>query len=280
VVRRLVLLAAVLAGCADPRYAERFAAGTDPDTVVSRADARLRELLGKEPSPGDASRLLDPLCRKLTASTAPGASVEERLRAVREALDGIAPSLAPVDSELVPSLAWSARRAGCVPLAWAWSRLGAAAGVELVAVPLPGHVALATSDGRLLEPLRGGLERSRAFYDSAFGLADRPAYRALRGARGGIQAALLVQCGLLEWKAGRLARAQEAFEAALSWEPGLPEAEGNLGLVLEARGDREGALRHLDRALEGDPAHRAARARRDALAGVNAPATPSDERVP
>lgn len=265
----LPALAVVLAGCADPRYPERFGPGVDPDSVVRRADARLRELLGREPLSGDPERLLDSVGASLEVALRAEAAPGMRLDAVRHALAGIEPVLVPSDSDLVPSLAWTARRAGCVPLAWAWRHLAGRAGVELVALPLPGHVALATTDGRFIEPLRGGLERTRDFYDSAFRLAERPAYRDLAPAPGGIQAALLVQCGLLEWEQGRLEAAREAFSTALDWLPGMPEAEGNLGLVLEASGDREGAVRHLAGALRGDPLNERARIRLEALARMN-----------
>ncbi len=276
--RLLPALAVVLAGCAGPRYPERFGIDVDPDTVVWRADARLRELLGREPFYGDPGRLLDSVGTSLEVVAVADATLEGKLDAVRAALAGIEPVFAPADSDLVPTLAWTARRAGCVPLAWAWHRLAAAAGVELATLPLPGHVALATTDGRFLEPLRGGLERSRAFYDSAFRLAERPAYRDLKPAAGGIQAALLVQCGLLEWEQGRLSAAREAFSTALEWLPGMPEAQGNLGLVLETSGDREGALRHLTWALEGDPLHEKARIRLEALARMNPGEARGDQR--
>lgn len=273
----LPVLALGLAGCTDPRYPERFGIDVDPDTVVWRADTRLRELLGREPFTGEPGRLLDSARKALAMVAGSEATQEARLDAVRAVLEGIEPVLLPSDSDLVPSLAWTARRAGCVPLVWAWCRLAAVAGVELVVVPLPGHVVLATRDGRFLEPLRKGLERTRSFYDSTFRLAERPAYRDLREAPGSIQAALLVQCGLLEWEQGRLSAAQEAFSTALEWRPGLPEAQGNLGLVLEATGDRQGALRHLGLALEGDPLHEKAKIRLEALQRMNPAEARGDE---
>lgn len=162
------------------------------------------------------------------------------------------PVLQPNDSDLVPSLAWERRRAGCVPLVLYWSRALASHGIQASPVFLPGHLVLSMPDGRLVETLRGGIIRARGFYDSVFRLADRPYYVGFRTEPEGVLASMLVQAGMLEWRAGNLAGAESAFEAAARICPGLPEAEGNLGLVLEQAGRPEYALEKLDLALRGD----------------------------
>ena len=45
--------------------------------------------------------------------------------------------------------------------------------------------------------------------------------------------------------AGQPGRAAEAYEAALALDPGMADAHYNLALLLEQRGDGQGALRHL-----------------------------------
>lgn len=176
------------------------------------------------------------------------------LAAVASGFDriGMAPISQPGDSDLVPSLAWERRRAGCVPLVLFWSRALNEHGIHAAPVLLPGHLVLSMPDGRLVETLRGGTIRAREFYDSAFRLADRPYYAGFRNEPDGVLASMLVHAGLLEWRSGNLRAAESAFETASRICPGLPEAEGNLGLVLEQAGRPKEALEKLDLALQGD----------------------------
>ncbi len=52
---------------------------------------------------------------------------------------------------------------------------------------------------------------------------------------------------------GDLDRAAASYRDLLAREPGHVKARNNLALILDARGDRDGALAELDRALEADP---------------------------
>jgi len=65
--------------------------------------------------------------------------------------------------------------------------------------------------------------------------------------------------GLLELRAGRLASAEDLFRAATRVQPDEARGYHNLGLLLELRGDGSAARVALERALELDPTHVAAR---------------------
>ncbi len=54
---------------------------------------------------------------------------------------------------------------------------------------------------------------------------------------------------------GEETRAAKAYLAALAMEPGMADAHYNLALLLERRGDSQGALRHFSasRRLAGSP---------------------------
>lgn len=172
--------------------------------------------------------------------------------------------LQPSDTDLVPSLSLERHRGGCTSLGLAWRILGERVGLQLVPVLLPGHLTLRDSSGRFVEPLRG-IERSKAFYDSAFLLDRRPFYAGLSPRPRGLEAAMAVQGGLLAWKDGRLAEALGAFRVAVALAPGLPEGEGNLGLVFEAMGETDSARAHLAVAVAGDSLNRSAMRRLEAL---------------
>jgi len=242
-------------GLADP--------GTSRDARIALLDARLRSQLGFPEASRSLDGELDSVGQFLSRQVPSGGNDSTRRAVIARWLDspaGIAPVLAPDDTDLVPSLAWERHRGGCTSLAFVWQRLAARLGMRLSPVFLPGHVILERPDGKLLESLRGGMERSRAFYDSAFVLARRPAYRNCATDPDALVAALAIQCGLLDWKAGDLDAAREVLEFAVGLAPGLPEAEGNLGLVQEAMGDRVQAMRHLGRAVAGDSLNLRARA--------------------
>lgn len=246
---------------------ERDASWSAASGDVEHLDSLLRGELGFAPASFALRSRLDSLGSGLERFR--DSAFERRVAAVAARLaspGGIAPVLQPSDTDLVPSLALERHRGGCTSLALAWIVLGRKAGLVLEPVLLPGHATLRDSSGRFVEPLRGGLERDSAFYDSAFQLSSRPGY-VLRAAPRGLEAAMAVQGGLLAWKAGRTRRALDAFRTARHLAPGLPEAEGNLGLVFEATGERDSALVHLGVAVAGDPLNHPARARLDALRG-------------
>lgn len=244
----IIALALALAGCKRDHVYSPYADSAAPmESRLSSLDARLRALLG-DPSPDTSrlSRLLDSLGASASASDSDAVGFcANRLR-------GIASDLRPSDSDLVPTLAWERRRAGCVPLVLFWTTLLRGRNLEAVSAFLPGHLVVALPDGRLIETLRGGIERPRAFYDSVFSLRQRPYYAGIVPDTNGVLASMLVQAGLLEWRAGDLVGAESALDAAVRICPGLPEAEGNLGLVLEQNGRSKDALERLDRALQGD----------------------------
>src|SRR5881409_2502858 len=52
---------------------------------------------------------------------------------------------------------------------------------------------------------------------------------------------------------GEIDRAAAAYRDLLARDPKHVKARNNLALILDARGDREGALAELDRALESEP---------------------------
>lgn len=266
----------VIQGCSRDPYADLSEPTVQESSRVAVLDLRLRELLEV---PLDSSPTFDPESagRLLAATLPPGATTEDRLGVLSRWFStesGIRPILRPEDRDLVPSLVRSRGRGGCTSLAWAWMRMARAMGIELQPVLLPGHVTLRRPDGRYLEPLRHGMERSAAFYDSAFALRGRPGYSLTKAHPAGISAALALHCGLLEWRMRNLRRAASAFELSLSLAPGLPEAEGNLGLVLESLGQDERAAFHLRAALRGDPSNARAverLARLDAAAAGSGP---------
>lgn len=251
----------VLLGCSRDPYVDLSEWAVPESSRVAVLDLRLRTLLDV---PLDSSPAFDPesVGRLLAATLPPDASIEDRLGVLSKWFStesGLRPILRPEDRDLVPSLIHSRGRGGCTSLAWAWMRMAWAMGIDLQPVLLPGHVTLRRPDGRFVEPLRHGMERSAAFYDSAFSLREKPGYSLAKSQPHGISAALALHCGLLEWKEGNLRRAASAFELSLVLAPGLPEAEGNLGLVLESLGEREQAAQRLRVALNGDPSnHRAA----------------------
>lgn len=231
-------------------------------------DSLLRIELGREPARLTWREALEPLVLELRSGHVPAdTSFSTKVAAVSAVLAGVrglAPILQPSDTDLVPSLAFERHRGGCTPLAIAWIVLGAEVGLVLEPVLLPGHMTLRDASGRFVEPLRG-IERSASFYDSAFQLARRPAYRALAANQRGIEAALFVQGGLLAWRADRLEDALDAFRAATTLAPGLPEAEGNLGLVFESMGTKDSARAHLALAVAGDSLNASAMTRLDRL---------------
>jgi hypothetical protein len=71
----------------------------------------------------------------------------------------------------------------------------------------------------------------------------------------------------MEWRIHRPRNAEEAFRAAAKICPGFPEAEGNLGLVLEERGSSAESKERLLVALQGDPLAAKARSRLDRRTG-------------
>lgn len=252
----LLVAVALLCGCRSGFDYSGFADGTRPllGRVVS-LDSRLRELLGEaRPDSSRLSAIVDSVDAFVRAASGTPMTDSGALASIASGFERMAmvPVPQPNDSDLVPSLAWERRRAGCVPLVMYWSRALASHGIKASPVFLPGHLVLSMPDGRLVETLRGGIVRPRGFYDSVFRLADRPYYAGFRSEPAGILASMLAHAGLLEWRAGNLRAAESAFEAAARICPGLPEAEGNLGLVLEQAGRPGEALEKLDIALRGD----------------------------
>jgi len=240
--------------------------GVSVDASVEGSDAALRELLGFAPAQAGWELEVDSVGLALAREAGSVASEETKIQVISRWMaspEGVRPRLSPDDTDLVPSLAWRRRRGGCTSLAWIWMRIARAMDLELEPVLLPGHVVLRTSKGRLLETLQGGLERSGAFYDSAFSLSHRPAYRLDATSGQALEASLLVHRGLLSWKRQDLAGAEALLRAAAALVPGLPEAQGNLGLVLLARGDASQAREHLGIALAGDSLNAKARERLD-----------------
>lgn len=253
----LVLALGFLAGCSEDPYASLAASEFSETARVARLDERLRSLVDV-PSIGRHALDFDSVGESLARELPAGATDEAKVALLSEWFSrksGITAVVQPEDADLVPSLASVRLRAGCTSLAWAWIRAASAMGLELRPVLLPGHVCLRRPDGRFLEPLRHGMERTSTFYDSAFGLAGRPGYSLSMENPNGLSAALAVHCGLLEWRAAHLRRAASAFALAADLSPGLPEAEGNLGLVLEELGETEAARARLGKAVLGDPAN-------------------------
>lgn len=225
-------------------------------------DSLLRVRLGAPPCASPFA-LLDTLGWALLAPGLADSSFERKVAAVAAVLEapgGLAPVLQPSDTDLAPSLAFARHRGGCTSLSLAWIVLGRRVGLTLEPVLLPGHMALRDASGRFVEPLRG-IERTAAFYDSAFQLGRRPAYADLASHPRGLETALAVHGGLLAWKAGDRAEALDAFRTAALLVPGLPEAEGNLGLLHEALGNEDSARVHLRIAVAGDSLNEAARER-------------------
>lgn len=225
------------------------------DVSVERSDAELRRLLGFGQVPAGWMESVDSIGRRLAVVAGSSASQERKIAVISEWMNssaGVQPQLAPNDTDLVPSLAWQRHRGGCTALAWIWMRLGKAMELELQPVLLPGHLVLRADNDRFVETLRGGLQRPRAFYDSAFSLAKRPAYRLDAQESSALEAALLVHRGLLNWKRQNLNEAEILFRRSSIMVPGLPEAEGNLGLVLLSLGRNLEAQEHLAIAVYGD----------------------------
>lgn len=238
------------------------------DGSVERSDEELRRLLGFPLARFGWMERIDSVGRNLAKSLPSDAGEPLKIEAISGWLgstDGVRPVEFPDDTDLVPSLAWERHRGGCTSLSWIWMRLAKAMDLDLQPVLLPGHMTLRTKEGRFVETLRGGLERSTAFYDSAFSLAKRPAYRLDAANVPVLEASLLVHRGLLLWNRQDLTNSEACFRKASELVPGMPEAEGNLGLVLEARGERVQARAHLATALAGDSLNGKARVRWEAL---------------
>jgi hypothetical protein len=259
-----ILLSILLAGCAKPTDYSAYADGNRSMLArIASLDAGLRGLLGEShPDTMRVPRMLGDLDSAfgIGPSTENDSSIVRRISSMFSRI-GMVPVLQPNDSDLVPSLAWERRRAGCVPLGLMWSHLLGSKGVKVSPVLVPGHLVLVDGDGRLIETLRGGIFRSRSFYDSAFRLSERPYYHGLRPDSNAILAAMLVQAGLLEWKKSRPTSAESAFAAAAKICPGLPEAEGNLGLIQRELGREAEGRTRLEFALRGDPLAGAAQER-------------------
>jgi len=249
------MLCAILLGGCDGRmdYSAYSDARRPMLSRIGSLDSRLRELLGdSHPDSGRVARILDTLDARFPSVRS--VRDDRRTREVSGILTeiGMIPVPHPGDSDLVPSLAWERRRAGCVPLVFFWTHALNRLGDSTVPVFLPGHLAVSLGKDRLIEPMKMGIPRGRAFYDSAFQLRSRPFYAAFRPESGAVLASMLVQAGLLEWKDGRVENARSAFRTAVAICPGLPEAEGNLGLVSEEMGREGEAVEHLESAVQGD----------------------------
>src|SRR5260370_12988978 len=67
---------------------------------------------------------------------------------------------------------------------------------------------------------------------------------------------------------GEFDRAAASYRDLLAREPNHVKARNNLALILDARGDREGALAELDRALEAEPDNAALLLNRAAVLGA------------
>jgi hypothetical protein len=243
-----------LGGCCGKADYSAYADGRR--TTLSRIaslDARLCGLMGeKHPDSTRLLRILDTLRLKSprSGSATDTASKDAVARTLSEI--GIEPVLHPNDSDLVPSLAWTRRNAGCVPLVLFWLECLRNSGHDAQSVLLPGHIAISMGEQQWIETLRKGILRSKPFYDSAFLLGQRPYYRNLKPDSNAVLASMLVQAGILEWRRDRTRNAESAFRAATKICPGLPEAEGNLGLVLVELDRKHDASRHLAIALKGD----------------------------
>lgn len=259
----MLVMAAHLCGCSQSRDRDHWSRSIGKP---ERMDSLLRAALDQSPiaSPFAA---MDSLADSLRGIHLQDSSFERKVAAIAAALSGpggVAPILHPSDTDLVPSLAFERHRGGCTSLALAWQILGASVGLRLEPVLLPGHMTLRDPSGRFIEPLRG-IERTAAFYDSAFLLSRRTAYANLAPKPQGLEAALAIQGGLLAWRRDGKDEALDAFRTACSLVPGLPEAEGNLGLLHEAMGNRDSALKHLRIAITGDSLNEAARKRLERL---------------
>lgn len=236
-----------------------------------------RRLLGQDLGEGTLRATLDSLGRALSRRLGsppskvrpsdPAAFLFEDLK--------IEPLVQParLDDHL-PGHVLQRRQGGCVALSFLFVALGARTGTPFQLILAPGHILVGAADGRLVEPLRRGIERSPSFYREHFQLDRRPWYDLAPRGADALIAALAVDIGNAEWAQGHLDAARSAFVAAAALAPGFPEAEGNLGLVLEAIGDLDGARSHLAVALRGDSLAIRASARLAAL--VEAPG--SDRR--
>src|SRR5207249_7347406 len=67
---------------------------------------------------------------------------------------------------------------------------------------------------------------------------------------------------------GEVERAAAAYRELLARDPKHVKARNNLALILDARGDRDGALAELDRALESEPDNSALLLNRAAILGA------------
>lgn len=258
----LVVSLTMLASCGKGGRSGERDPDSRPGTTIPALDAQLREELGFPPPKEGLEVRLQRLADGLSARDWSSVGVEDKVLAIRmvlEGSEGMVPVLTPGDAELVPSLSLEGRRGGCVSQAVAWQFLATRVGWNLQPILLPGHVALRDDHGRWVETLRGGIERDDRFYDSAFQLARRPWYQGYAARPSVIEAAMLVQLGLLRWRHGKTRSAEEAFRQAVLLVPGMPEAEGNLGLLLAAMKVEDSARIHLDRALQGDSLNAKAR---------------------
>jgi regulator of sirC expression with transglutaminase-like and TPR domain len=173
---------------------------------------------------------------------------------------GIVPLL--TDSNLassLPSQVIARKQGSCVGLVLLYLALGKTLALPLHPVFLPGHVfiryrATPATGGytRNIETLRRGIERSDAFYDSAFSLAKRPWYRLGDSEPRQALGALIFNLANTHRARGDWKTALGEFRLAEEAIPGLPEAVGSQGAALLSLGDTDGARERLQTALAGD----------------------------
>lgn len=163
-----------------------------------------------------------------------------------------------VDTTLVsslPSRVLATRQGSCVGLSLLYLALGKALDLPLRPVFLPGHIFVrwrSASLTRNIETLRRGIERSDAFYDSAFALARRPWYRLADAEPKQALGDLVFNLGNTLRARGDWKGALEEFRLAEEMIPGMPEALGSQGAALMTLGDYAGAKEKLQQSYAGD----------------------------
>jgi len=140
------------------------------------------------------------------------------------------------------------RRGSCVGMSLIYLLLGEKLGLPLYGVLAPSHMFVRYDDGVArfnIETLRSGECMSDDWYRHRYGITDTSLYPLRNLDCAGVSAVVHYNIGNIMFHEKRFDNAVRHHQAALEALPGFPEAQGNLALALDARGEGAAALSRL-----------------------------------
>lgn len=140
------------------------------------------------------------------------------------------------------------RRGSCVGMSLIYLLLGEKLGLPLYGVLAPSHMFVRYDDGIArfnIETLRRGECMSDEWYRRRYGITDTSLYPLRNLDCAQVSAVVHYNIGNIMFHEKRFDNAISHLQAALEVLPDFPEAQGNLALALDARGEGAAALSRL-----------------------------------